>query len=129
MKCQKKLRECPNGWTDCNLCANKKSCDDGTYEPDDDRESVIIAAEIVEKQIHAEVVESVEKIKAISHEAFMQMSGDEIFARLAKYRPPNLHHKEPIPLDGPSAPGGGSKSKNHKKPNRKLPEYMKFLGM
>lgn len=41
------------------------------------------------------------------------------------YRTQGLHHKEPIPQDGPSSPGGGSNTKGKKQPPKKLPEYLK----
>lgn len=121
-------RECPNNWTECAVCKHEGDCRAGLYHGEED--ILIKAAEIAERVVIAEAIESAEKIKGTWQEDFLQQPSEDIWAWMGKWnRASNLHHKEPIPLDGPSSPGGGSKSKNHKKPQRKVPEYMKMLGM
>jgi hypothetical protein len=54
---------------------------------------------------------------------------DEFWAWFNKgKRPGDINYKEPLKA-GPSEQGGGSKSRNHKKPKKEKPEYMKILGM
>ena len=112
--------KCPNGWTDCSLCVNKKLCIAGLYKPEEttDLEVVIKAAEISERVVQAEVIESVARIKGnhVTLEGdmvagFLSLSTRDRMNRFYGYRVQGLHHKDVIPLDGPSAPGGGSKSK------------------
>ena len=115
MKCPKELRQCPSGWSDCELCAHERMCIGGLYKPEEsDIEVVIRAAEIAEIVVHDEAVESVEKCRGTWAEEFGKMSEDERWAEYRKYKPPSLHDKTPIPLDGPSSPGGGSKAKMKK---------------
>lgn len=135
MKCPNEIRACPHSWSNCELCANLKACEAGTYTAElEDHEletDLGIAIEEVLPVVQAvpEVVESVAKIRGTWAEQFLKMSPNDRMKEFMRYHPPSLHHKEPIPLDGGSSPGGGSKSKNHKKPQRKVPEYMKILGM
>lgn len=134
MKRPNELRLCPNGWTDCELCAFVERCKAGMFdvEPpntESDLDIVIKAAEIAEKVVQAEAVESAEKIKGTWFEKYSHMTEDERWAEHRRYHAPSLHDKEVITLGGPSKPGGGSKSKKHKKPVRRTPEYMKRLGM
>jgi len=116
MNCPKGIRQCPHNWTDCNLCAHLEACKAGIYkpEPETDIGVVVKAAEIVEEIVHTEVVQSVASIRGTWAERFKAMTEDEKWADMRKYHPPSLHDKQPIPLDGPSAPGGGSKSKAKK---------------
>lgn len=133
MKCPNNIRECPNGWTDCELCANLQACNEGTYIPEPKPE---LTEPELATDLGLDIQESVEKIqdartseRGTWSEKFAKMTPDERLAEIYRYHPPSLHDKDPIPLDGPSAPGGGSKSKRHKNPMKKTPEYMKFLGM
>lgn len=98
---------CPNGWTGCQECSHTEMCMAGLYRG----ERIVEVAKIVEKQIHREVVKTVEHIKRGTWaDKFLKMSEDERWQDYRKHHIPDLHHKEPIPLDGPSSPGGGSKS-------------------
>lgn len=115
MNCPKELRQCPNGWTDCSLCVNERLCIAGLYKPEEsDIEVVIKAAEICERVVQADAVESAKKCRGTWAEEFLSMDEDERWAEYRKYKPPSLHDKQPIPLGGPSAPGGGSKNKAKK---------------
>lgn len=110
---------CPHGWVNCGDCENLRLCMAGLYQSD--KSIVEIAAEISEKVVHQEVVESVEMIKRPAR-AYTDMD------RFYGYRVPNLHHKEPNPLDGGIVHGGGSSNKAAKKPLKKVPEYLKTWG-
>lgn len=112
MKCPKEKRECPNGWTDCSLCAFKKKCDDGTYVPElEDNELETDLGIVI-----SEVVEPVREEKPKEtwrgswHEHVMSLSSDEALKEFYSKHPPSLHDKEPIPA-GNGLPGGGSKNK------------------
>ena len=126
MDCPNGIRECPNGWTDCNLCAYFEMCKAGLYygEPEEtDSELLEQAAEVSERVMQAEAMESAQFIKKGTASTYSGLK------RFYSLKTPDLHHKDPLPLDGGSLHGRGSKSKNHKKPLKKTPEYMKFLGM
>jgi len=124
MKYPDQQRRCPHGWTDCKLCYNLKKCKS-------DLEIVIKASEISTRVINAEVAESVAKIKGTWFDEFAGMSERDRWREYEKYPTPNLHTiTDPYKaMPGAFVPGGGSKSKGHKKPKRKIPEYMKILGM
>jgi hypothetical protein len=113
-----KDRPCPNGWTECAVCKHERACRAGLYRG----ENIIIkAAEIVERVVTAEAIESAEKIKGTWFEEFLKQPSEDIWAWMAKWKVPNLHEKEPWQaMSGPSAPGGGSKSniKKSKKGNK-----------
>lgn len=125
MKYLKEIRQCPNGWEDCSLCANDQACDDGTYRPEpelieSDLDVVIRAAEICEKVAQAEVVESVEKCRGSWFDEYSQMDADERWTDFYKYHPPNLVSKDPVPA-GEGSPGGGGSNgvKQEKKGTKK----------
>jgi len=139
MKCPNNIRECPHGWTDCSLCANLKACQVGIYVPEpepepteSDLDVVIKAAEVSKKVVHAEAVKSVESIRGGSwYEGFSKLSPNDRLAEIMRYPIPNPHSvADPYKAErGAIVPGGGSKSRVPKKPQRKVPEYMKILGM
>jgi|GEM_PF-6819721 len=106
-------RECPNGWSNCEDCLRLKDCIAGLYHGE--------IAEI-EKRIAKEAANSAREIMGMQEK-------ENFWGWWAKSSPPNLHHKEVLPLDGPSAPGGGGKCRVPRKPQKKIPEYMKRLGM
>jgi len=120
MKCPKEIRQCPHGWVDCSYCANKQRCDDGTYEPEPepietDLDVVIRAAEVSERVVQAEVMESVEKIRGTWAERFNVMSEDERWQEHGRYQVPNINSKEPYKaMQGAIVPGGGGKIKTKK---------------
>ena len=117
MKCPKGLRQCPNGWNDCELCARQRACIAGMYEPEEDNiEIVIKAAEISEKVVDAEVKESIHKVRGTWAEGFLKMSPEERMNEFYSFNTQGLNHKEPNPA-GPSEPGGGSSMK-YKKSNK-----------
>ena len=110
MECPKELRQCPNGWEDCECCAHQRACIAGMYEPEEDNIQVVIkAAEISEAVVNAEVKESAEKIRGTWADHYANMSEDERWQDYRKYRAPDLMHKEPVPA-GEGSPGGGSKN-------------------
>ena len=121
MECPKELRQCPNGWNDCECCAHQRACIAGMYEPEEDNiEIVIKAAAVSEKVIDAEVRESIHKIRGTWAEGFLKMSEKERWEDLRKYHIPSLMDKVVLPA-GEGSPGGGSKSnaKKSKKGNKK----------
>jgi hypothetical protein len=105
-------RECPNGWTGCEDCLRLKDCTAGLYHGE--------IAEL-EKQRAREAANSAREIIGMQEK-------EDFWGWWQKSSPPNLH-SIPLPLDGPSAPGGGGKCRVPKKPQKKVPEYMKRLGM
>jgi len=138
MNCPKEIRQCPHGWTDCSFCANVKACDDGTYTPEpepsheEDIDVVIKAAEIAVKVVNAEVIKSAESIRGVSwFDGYSKLSYDDRMKEVGKYPTPDLHTvTDPYKAEpGAFCPGGGGKCRVPKKPQRKVPEYMKILGM
>ena len=122
---------CPHGWNNCTDCKNVDLCKVGLYKPESsDLDILILAAKIAEEVVTADAIESAQKIRGTWMEELDRVAGtDEFWTWFYKdKRASNLHAVEPIPLDGPSSPGG-SKSRNHKKPKKEKPEYMKILGM
>ena len=114
MKCPKGVRVCPNGWVNCNLCANKKACDEGTYVAElEDHELETDLAIVIEVPVEVAVVPTVvaKSHRGTWYSNWNGMTTEERWAEIRKYRQPSLHDKTPLPLDGPTAPGGGSKSK------------------
>ena len=109
MKCPKELRQCPNGWNDCECCAHQRACIAGMYEPDNenDLEVVIKAAEISQKVIDAGAKESIHKVRGTWAEGFLKMSEKERWEDLRKYHIPSLMDKVVLPA-GEGSPGGGS---------------------
>ena len=106
---------CENGWTDCQDCLNVGLCIDGLYIPIEDN-TIIKAAEIAEKVVTKDAIESAEEIKRGTWmEELDQATGtDEFWTWFAKYRRPcNINYKEPLKA-GPSKPGGGSRNKAKK---------------
>lgn len=113
--------ECVHGWSDCYECANEIDCRMGRYKGESAIEK---AASIAEEIVQKEAVESVRKIK--------ERRGCKAYTNLERFysfKNPSLQHKDAVLVGGPPAKGGGSKSKGAKKPIKKKPEYMKFLGM
>ena len=113
MECPKEIRQCPHNWTDCNLCANRIACKNGTYEP---------ASELEEDELTTDLgiviveVEAVYPFRAVERATWVDklngMTEDERWAEYYKYHPEDLISKEPITcLSGPVVPGGGSKNK------------------
>ncbi|EHQ88263.1 hypothetical protein [Desulfosporosinus youngiae] len=127
MNCPNGIRQCPNGWTDCELCAHWKNkvC---TYVPEEEPEPEPVC-ELEEDELATDLGVDIPHVRGTWAERFLALPPDEALEQFYSKHPPNLHHKEPLPLDGGIVPGGGSKSRNHKKPEKKTPEYMKFLGM
>ena len=127
MKCPNKICQCPNNWEDCNLCAYASLTNTCLY-PKSDIEVVIKAAEVAEKVVTKDAIESVEKIKGTWMEEFNRLETGEIWEWMARYkRPGDINYKEPLKA-GPSEPGGGSKSRVPPKPPYKMPEYLKNWG-
>lgn len=123
----KPVRICPNGWADCENCGYISLIKTCLY-PKSDLEIVVLAAKIAEEVVTKDAIESAHKIRGTWMEEFDNLQEGEIWEWMARYRTPHINYKEPLPA-GPSEPGGGSKSRNHKKPKKEKPEYMKILGM
>ncbi|HUX80400.1 MAG TPA: hypothetical protein VMW10_11770 [Alphaproteobacteria bacterium] len=124
---EKETRVCPNFWENCEDCKHDFECGAGLYHGE---ENILIkAAEIAERVVIKEAIESANIIKGTWQEKFLQQPSEDIWVWMGKWRTPNLHSVETLPLDGPPKPGGGSKSRSHKKPQKETPEYMKILGM
>jgi len=121
---------CPHGWNNCTECKNVDLCKAGLYKPESsDLDILIQAAKIAEEVVTKEAIESAHSIKGTWQEEFLRLPAEEIWEWMARYkRPGDINYKEPLKA-GPSKPGGGSKSRNHKKPTKEIPEYMKLLGM
>ena len=100
---------CPNNWSDCTMCKHERECKAGLYHG----ETIVEVAKIVEKQMIREAIKSAVIIKGLQ-------SDTDFWGWWSRSSPPNLHYKEVLPLDGPSSPGGGSKSnvKKSKKGNK-----------
>jgi hypothetical protein len=118
---------CPNGWKNCDLC-EYISPNNTCLLPKSDIDIVVLAAKIAEEVVTKEAIESVEKIRGTWMEEFDQLPEGGIWEWMARYRTPHINYKETL-NGGPSEPGGGSKSRVPKKSVKKMPEYMKILGM
>ena len=127
MKCPKEIRLCPEGWVDCHLCKYNSLTNTCLY-PKSDLDIVVLAAKIAEEVVTKEAIESAHKIRGTWMEEFDQLPEGGIWEWMARYRTPHINYKETL-NGGPSEPGGGSKSRVPKKPAKKIPEYMKILGM
>lgn len=119
-------RPCPNGWAECAVCKHEIDCRAGLYKGEED--ILLIAAEICEKSVMVEAKESARSIKRDLHQEFMAMTHEESMNWFYSNKVQGLHHKEPIPQDGPSTPGSGGKCKVPPKPAWKMPEYLKNWG-
>jgi len=121
MKSPNELRECPHGWTGCELCVNLTACQDGTYIPE---------SEPVEHELIPELTPSVEELTTdlgvvIPHERgtwfdkFSKLSHNDRLKEIARYPIPNLHSvADPYKAEqGAIVPGGG-KSGRIKKSNK-----------
>ena len=114
MKCPKEIRLCPNGWEDCSLCRYVSLTNTCLYKPKSDIDIVVLAAKIAEKVVHADVIESTEKIKG------NLQSDVDFWGWWGRSSPPNIHAKEPWKtMSGPTAPGGSTmkckkETKGHK---------------
>ena len=132
MKCSKEIRQCPNGWTDCNLCANLKACEDGTYTAELEEHELetdlgIVIEEVI--PVVQDVPEAVESVRGTWAERLAAMTEEERWQEYFKYHPPNLLHKEPYKaMSGAIVPGGGGKCRVPKKPKKQMPEYLKTFG-
>lgn len=128
MKCPAEIRVCPELWSDCDLC-KYVGLDNTCLYPKSDLDIVVQAAKIAEEVVTADAIESAEKIRGTWMEGFDQVTGtDEFWTWFNKYkRPSDINYKEPLKA-GPPKPGGGSKNRNHKKPAKKMPEYLKNWG-
>jgi len=134
MKCPNEIRECPHGWTDCSLCANLIVCQADTYvpEPEPIEQDPDLISELTPgpEELTADLGIVIPSVRGTWAERLNAMTEDERWQEYYKYHPEDLISKEPITcLSGPVVPGGGSKSRVPKKPQRKVPEYMKILGM
>jgi len=125
MECPSGIRVCPNGWTDCNLCAHNEACKNGTYTAElEDHEletDLGIVIEDIELPMPAEVVESDASTRGTWASRFNAMTEAERWEDIRKYHPPNLLHKEPVKcMAGAIVPGGGGtvKVKKSKKGNK-----------
>ena len=127
MKCPEEIRLCPEGWKDCSLCRYNSLTKTCLY-PKPDIEIVVLAAKIAKEVVTASAIESAEKIRGTWMEEFDQLPEGGIWEWMGRYRTPHINYKEPL-NGGASEPGGGSKSRVPKKPAKKMPEYMKILGM
>lgn len=130
MDCPRGVRECPNEWTDCELCAyfRNKQCQYELMEPETEQTDPKIlerAAQVAERSVKAEAIKSVEKIKGTWKgewpEHFMSLNTDEALNEFYKHKTQDLHHKEPLPA-GNGIPGGGGKNRRKKsKKGTKIP--------
>lgn len=112
MKCPNEVRLCPAGWSDCEYC-EYVGTDDTCLYVKSDIEVVILAAEIAEGVVTEDAIESAQKIRGTWMEELDRVVGSEEFWPWFHLgiRANHANYKEPLPLDGPSAPGGGSKNK------------------
>jgi len=95
--------ECPHDWNNCSECANVELCIAGLYKPNpNDHDVLMKAAKIAEEVVTKDAIESAEKIKGLQADT-------DFWTWWGRTSPPNINSKIPLPLDGPSAPGGGSK--------------------
>lgn len=125
------ISQCPHGWTDCELCVNIDACRAGTYIPEPDPEpELTVEPEIVNELEENELANDLGKEIPRDSWAgkFSKLSYNGRMNEFYKYHADDLISKEPIPLDGEPAYGGGSKSKRPKKPKWKMPEYLKLFG-
>jgi len=118
-------RLCPNKWINCEDCKYVRECTPRNYHIETDLEVVIKAAEAAERSVNAEVKKVVRETWAQKYD---RMTEDERWQDYYRYHVPDLMSREPLPLDGPSAPGGGGKCRVPKKPQKKMPEYLKTFG-
>jgi len=100
----------------------------GNYHIETDLEVVVRAAEVSERVTQGDAVESAAKCRGTWFDGFSKMTARQRWEDYRRYHVADLTYKEPLKA-GPSEPGGGGKSRVPKKPAKKMPEYMKILGM
>ena len=104
-------RVCPNGWI-CEDCNYERSCRPSHYHIETDLEVVIRAAEISERAVNTEVVESVEKCRGTWYDKFSKMTEEERWSEYRLHHIGDLQFKEPVKaMSGPTSPGGGKVGK------------------
>ena len=130
MKCPNEIRECPNGWTSCNLCAHLKACQAGTYVPEPEPEPTTepeLTPSVEELTTDLGIV--IPRERGSWAERLSRMTEDERWQEYGRYPIPNPQSVEPWQaMSGPSAPGGGGSCRVPKKPEKKIPEYLKTFG-
>lgn len=131
MKCPNETRQCPHNWTDCELCANLKACESGTYKPESELEenelSIDLGIPIAEVPPVTPPLRSTER--GTWFDQFSRMSPNDRWADIQKYPRPNFQAVEPYKaMAGAFVPGGGGKCKVPPKPPYKMPEYLKNWG-
>ncbi|SDG47933.1 hypothetical protein [Desulfosporosinus hippei] len=130
MECPKEIRQCPNGWTDCKLCAywdsQYKKCVYVPEEPESEPEPI---SELTENELTTDLGVNIPSVRGTWAEKFLSLSPDEALKQFYSKHPPDLVSKEPITcMDGPIVPGGSSRGRVPKKPKKKIPEYLKLFG-
>ena len=129
MKCPKDLRDCPHGWTDCELCANLVACQAGAYVPEPEQEEQDPIPELEENELTVDLGVDIQSVRGTWSEQFENMTEDERWAEMYRYHPDDLISKEPYKaMAGAVVPGGGGKCRVPKKPQKKMPEYLKTFG-
>ena len=131
MECPSGIRVCPNGWTDCNLCANNEACKNGTYTAElEDHEletDLGIVIENIELPVPAEVGKSDASIRVTWASRFNAMTEAERWVEHRKYHPPNLLHKEEVKcMMGAISPGGGGSNSVKKEKKGTKPTIYKW---
>ena len=105
-------RLCPNKWINCEECKYVRECTPRNYHIETDIEVMIRAAEVSERVVNAEVVESVEKCRGTWFDGFSKMTREERWDDYRKYHIGDLMSKEPVTcMAGPISPGGGGAMK------------------
>lgn len=123
MKCPKNIRDCPHGWTDCNLCANLKACQDGTYVPEPEPEPEAVN-ELMEDELEVDLGQPIPSERGTWAQRFLAMSENDRWRNQKQYiRPDDLISKEPYKhMVGAIAPGGSKSGKRKKsKKGTKIP--------
>lgn len=122
MECLNGIRECPNGWTDCNLCAFYQACLTGTYVPEPEPESTELEEHELTEDLGLPIVEDKPKQR--------MLSPSERFWDYMQNPTPGLHViADPYKaMEGAFVPGGSKSGKSRKKPKKKMPEYLKTWG-
>lgn len=112
------LKECPVGWSECELCNYQGRCNEAIEE--EEKVNIKEIVEIVEKQVTREAVDSAKKIIDYNSVNMLNAESEEFWKAWAKTSPPDPQNRTREPIASMSGPvaRGGSKAGRRKKSSK-----------
>ncbi len=119
--------ECPNMWENCDDCIH--ATDVTCPKIIEERAELQKVAKEVEQDVAQKAREDAVRISTANISALIHADSDTFWHWWSRTSPPDsLVQRIPLPLGGPIVPGGGSRVKRKKKPEKKIAEYLKTWG-